>query len=584
MPTLDKQQQISQYKVAFPIKDSTYAETFRVKDATGKNFFLKLFNYAKLHCSQFDENGNVLELVISKQLRHHNLTKYHDCGELLLNNKQFAYIVYDFIVGETVAQKTTREKRCSVYNAKQIVSGVLQGLQYLHSLPTPILHNELTTDNVMLDTTNGNHPILIDFGYASFLQVGRQTARKEHLNPFYLAPEAFNGIFTPQTDIFSVGIMLYHLLFGFPPHSLELSSLLSNKQGLEDALAEARNRPLNIPNAQMFELNEQLINTIAKATATNPDDRFQTADEFLKALNGDIKLSYLSIAKTATETPKNINIRRGNGFADVIGLDELKEKLQFDVIDLIRNPEEAKKWGIDMPNGLLFYGPPGCGKTYFAEKFAEEAGCNFMSVHCSDIASPYIHGGQTKIAEVFKQARDNAPTILFMDEIEAMITDRQLHNNVSESGEVNEFLTQLNNCGKERVLVIGATNIPTKIDKAALRAGRLELKYYIPQPDSKTRQGLFELYLRNTKADFGIDYEHLASLTENYVSAEIKLVVDEAVRQSRRQNLRYVTQAVIEEIIKGHKNNLTKQDIQKYEDIRREFEGIKEERRRIGFQ
>lgn len=584
MPTLAKQQQIGQYKVAFHIKDSTYAETYRVKDVSGKNFFLKLFNYAKLNRLQFDENGEVVELVISKQLNHPNLTKYHDSGELLLNNKQFAYIVYDFIVGETIAQKTTREQRCSVFNAKQIVSGVLQGLQYIHSLPTPILHNELTTENVMIDTTNGNQPILIDFGYASFLQVGRQTARKEHLNPFYLAPEAFNGIFTPQTDIFSVGIMLYHLLFGFPPHSLELSSLLSEKAELEEALSEARKQPLRVPNAQMFELDNQLLNTIAKATATNPDDRFQSADEFLKALNGEIKLSAAPIERSDNKTDKKANIRHGNGFADVIGMNELKEKLRFDVIDLLQNPDDAKAWGIDIPNGILFYGPPGCGKTYFAEKFAEEAGCNYKYVKCSEVASPYIYGGQEKITTIFDEARKMAPTILFLDEVDALISDRNSIDNTSMAGAVNVFLEELNNCGKAGVLVIGATNIPTKIDKAALRAGRLELKYYIPQPDNDTRKGLFELYLRNTKADFGIDYEHLASLTENYVSAEIKLVVDEAVRQSRRQNLRYVTQAVIEEIIKGHKNNLTKQDIQKYEDIRREFEGIKEERRRIGFQ
>ena len=102
---------------------------------------------------------------------------------------------------------------------------------------------------------------------------------------------------------------------------------------------------------------------------------------------------------------------------------------------------------MSIPNGLLFYGPPGCGKTFFAERFAEEIGCNYMYVLCSDVASPYIHGGQEKIANLFEEARKNAPTILFLDEVEAMIMDRSKHNNVSEQGEVNEFLGQLNNCG-----------------------------------------------------------------------------------------------------------------------------------------
>ena len=89
MPTLSKQQPIGPYTVAFPIKDSIYAETYRVKDASGKNYFLKLFNYAKLHHTQFDENGEVLELVISKQLNHPNLTHYHDSGELVINGQKW---------------------------------------------------------------------------------------------------------------------------------------------------------------------------------------------------------------------------------------------------------------------------------------------------------------------------------------------------------------------------------------------------------------------------------------------------------------------------------------------------------------
>ena len=112
MPTLTKQQSIGQYTVAFPIKDSIYAETYRVKDAAGKNYFLKLFNYAKLRHTQFDEKGEVLELVISKQLNHPNLTHYHNSGELTLNGQKMAYIVYDFISGETLAQKTGRERGC----------------------------------------------------------------------------------------------------------------------------------------------------------------------------------------------------------------------------------------------------------------------------------------------------------------------------------------------------------------------------------------------------------------------------------------------------------------------------------------
>lgn len=141
-------------------------------------------------------------------------------------------------------------------------------------------------------------------------------------------------------------------------------------------------------------------------------------------------------------------------------MSELKHRLNTEIIDLIKFPEKYKKLKVKIPNGMLLYGPPGCGKTFIAEKFAEELGCNYMYVHCSDVASPYIHGGQEKIAALFEQAKEDAPTILFLDELDAMIADRSRHTNVSEYGEVNEFLTHLNNCADNHIFVIGATNNP----------------------------------------------------------------------------------------------------------------------------
>lgn len=588
MPLFKQKEKIGPYIVSFPIKDGSYAETYRVKDGTGKNYFLKLFHLSKLHRTQFTDEGDILEISLAKVISHPNITSYHDSGDLIHAGEKLAFLVYDFISGETLAQKMAREHSCTVYEAKSIILKVLEGVKYLHSGSIPVIHNELTIQNVMLDlTSNEQPPVIIDFGYARYLSQGNKSFYKEGLSPFSMAPEAFNGVFTVQSDIYSIGVMLYTLLFSMPPHFIELSEYAKDRVAIEDAIKAELALPLKIPNMNLFELDDQLINILGKSMAFKPEDRFSSVDEFISALKGEIKVEAPApMSETASNSDTGKNIRKGNGFKDVVGMTELKERLQYDVIDLLQNPDEAKSWGIDIPNGMLFYGPPGCGKTYFAEKFAEEAGCNFIQAHCSDIASPYIHGGQTKISELFKQAREKAPTILFLDEIEAMLTDRSQHNNVSESGEVNEFLTQLNNCGKDGVIVIGATNIPTKIDKAALRSGRLELKYYIPQPDEEARKGLFELYLKQTKVDFGMDYSHLAALTPNYVSSEIKFVVDEAVRLSRRQRQRYVTMAVLESVIKDHKTDLTSDDISKYEKIRDEFEGIqtkKPERKRIGF-
>ena len=584
MSILSKHQHVGAYTVTFHVNDGEYAECYRVKDASGKNYFMKLYNYAKLHRTQFDEDGNVLELEISKLLKHPNISMYHDSDEMIINGQKFAYIIYDYISGETVHARVTREQTCSIYDAKEIVIGVLNGLKYLHMLERPILHNEITIKNVMLDMSLGKNSVkLIDFGYSRFLDQNNKSFRKDGLNPFYMAPEAFNGIFSIHTDLYSVGALFYHLLFGLPPHFQNITS----DDDIE-AIIIAKTRPLKIVN-NYRSIDDDLLAIIAKALAPSVDDRFQNADDFIKALNGEIKINtIIKQAKVAEDKEHlNRNIKKGNGFADVAGMDSLKEQLQSDVIDLLENPEQAKALGLYIPNGLLFYGPPGCGKTFFAEKFAEQVGCNYQYIKCSDVASPYIHGGQEKIAAIFDEARKNAPTILFFDEIDAMIKDRNKHTNVSEAGEVNEFLAQLNNCGQDGVIVIGATNKPNEIDEAALRAGRLEMKYYIPHPDHQTRKTLFELELKKRKTDFGINYSKLADMTENYISADIRLSIDTAARLVFRRKLECITMEVLEEAITNTKPSISLEIIKKHEAIRDAFEGIgttsSSQRRKIGF-
>ncbi len=584
----NKGDNICGYKVTFPIKKGLYAETYRVKDKNGRNLFLKLFAFAKLQKEQYDQDHNVTEVELLKNLSHPNLVKYIDSGEFVDKGQRFLYLVTEFVAGETLAQKLAREQMCSVYEAKRIIFDVLEGVKYLHNQDVPVIHNELTTQNIMLFSSGEEQKaVIIDFGHAKALNQSRNSFVKGDLDPFYLAPESFNGVFSVQSDIYSIGALLYHILFGLPPFFLDLSRFHSTDEK-ETAVLQEKKRPLRILDKDKFELDEQIINILSRALAEDVDDRFQSVEQFISALKGEMVVSAVSKGKPAetdaAEKSKTKKIKKGNGFADVVGMDELKEKLRFDVIDLLQHPEEAQKWGISIPNGILFYGPPGCGKTFFAEKFAEEAGLNFIKISCSDVASPYIHGGQDKIAAVFEEARKNAPTILFLDEVEVMISDRGSHNNSSMAGEVNEFLVQLNNCGESGVLVIGATNYPTVIDKAALRAGRLELKYYIPQPDKTVRKAFLELYLKRTRRDLGIDYDGLAEKTENYSSSQIKLLVDEAIRLSRRKHADCVTNDTLLDIISKTTPELSPEDIARHEAIRDEFERKKKpERRKIGF-
>lgn len=567
--------------VVFPHKEGAYAETYRVKDDNGKVLFLKLINYAQLNAYQFDDKGNIIEVEVAKKLSHGNLCGFVDSGTLMHSGQQYAYVVTEFVSGETVAEKMAREETLTVYQAKVITKAVLKALNFIHSLPTPIIHNEVTAQNVMLDLSGElGDAKLIDFGHARFLNMPPSKEDLKNINPFYLATERFNGVSSVTSDIFSVGVMLYQMIFGMQPWFIDLSEYKSADQ--QRAILARRCSPLMIPSMKIFDLDEQLINIMAKALAYEAKDRFKSADEFMQALDGIVEVQPQEHKVAEIKSGKKSK-KLGNGFADVAGMTELKEQLRSDVIDILQNPGRAKELGLSIPNGLLFYGPPGCGKTFFAERFAEEIGCNYMYVLCSDVASPYIHGGQEKIANLFAEARKNAPTILFLDEVDAMITSRDKHTNVSEQGEVNEFLGQLNNCGEDGIMVIAATNKPSLIDPAALRSGRLELKYYIPLPDKKMREEIFRISLKNRCKELGIDYGRLAELTEGRVSSDIRLIVDTAARIVFKRNVARITQQILEEAITIVPPTVSLDEIKKCEQIRDEFEKIISTHKRVGF-
>lgn len=582
---------IGQYKVVFPIDKGSYTETYRVTDSEGNKFFLKLFNLAKLTEKQYGKSiTDIKEINIVKMFAHPNVPKFVDSGECIVDGQRYVYMVCDYVIGETVEAKFKRENLCSVYDMKQIVVGVLNALKYLHQFNPSVIHNNITPENIMIDMShNSIQPMLVGFGHAQLLDSDADEPNFFGLNPFYMATEMYKGLYSTRTDLYSVGVLMYHLLFGIEPWYVNLA-LVPSGERIKSVLNE-RKQPLKIPNIQIFELDERLLNIIAKALAQDVDKRFKSADEFLRALNGEVEINGVSYVKVNQKdldeesSSAETNAKKGNGFADVAGMDDLKQRLREEVIDLIKNPEKYKKLKVKIPNGMLLYGPPGCGKTFIAEKFAEEVGCNYMYVHCSDVASPYIHGGQGKIAEIFQSARENAPTVLFLDELDAMLADRSKHNNVSEYGEVNEFLTQLNNCADNNVFVIGATNNPKGIDPAALRSGRLDMKVYVPAPDLEARKGLFELCLSEICTD-DIDYDDLAKQTEGYVSKDICTLVNKAALITAKADKEKVSMEELRTVMKKSKGELpsvSSKALSDFENIRNEFENKSSSRPRVGF-
>ena len=247
-----------------------------------------------------------------------------------------------------------------------------------------------------------------------------------------------------------------------------------------------------------------------------------------------------------------------SGFDAVAGMQDLKTQLMQDVIYPLTQKDKFEKFKLSIPNGILLFGPPGCGKTFIVKRLAEELNFSYFEIKHSDVSTPYIHGGVGKIAEVFKEAQRHAPAIVFFDELEGMMPGRSnLDGNQSHKlEEVNEFLTHLNGAGKNGILVVGATNQPDLIDKAILRTGRLDKKIYVMPPDFEARKHLFEMYLAERPLE-DIDYDLLAEKTTNYSCSDIEFICNDAARIAAISDLESINQDLILEVIANTNPSIT---------------------------
>ncbi|VVB55377.1 VCP-like ATPase [uncultured archaeon] len=217
-------------------------------------------------------------------------------------------------------------------------------------------------------------------------------------------------------------------------------------------------------------------------------------------------------------------------FADVADMTEVKQKIKEAIIYPLKNPQLAKQYQKKGGGSILLYGPPGCGKTYIARATVGECGVNFFNINTSDILSGGSEEAAKNIHDAFMRSSKASPSILFFDEVDALGARRE-----DEEGSarmvVNQFLMEMDGVESlnENVLVLGGTNIPWALDPALRRAGRFTQQIFIPPPDYEARVELFKIHTRKRPIDENIKFDKLAELTEDYSSADIKAVCDDAL-------------------------------------------------------
>ena len=241
----------------------------------------------------------------------------------------------------------------------------------------------------------------------------------------------------------------------------------------------------------------------------------------------------------------------GIKFADVAGEDEAKENLS-EIVDYLHDPAKYKEIGASMPKGVLLVGPPGTGKTMLAKAVAGEANVPFFSMSGSEFVEMFVGMGASKVRDLFRQAKEKAPCIVFIDEIDAIgkKRDGQLGGNDEREQTLNQLLTEMDGFdGNNGVIILAATNRPESLDPALTRPGRFDRRVPVELPDLKGREDILKVHARKVKIAEDVDFGKIARMASGASGAELANIINEAALRAVRDGRRFATQADLEESI-----------------------------------
>lgn len=559
-----KGDKIGKYTVNAFIKKGANAESYTVYGGDDMLYFCKVFDVSNTPSSQLFEGKEVFEIVFCKELseeQNDNIIRYVDNGGFRKADRDYHYLVTEFYQGELLNESVEKDGVFDVEDAVQIALCVLNGLRYMHS--KALLHNDIRPSNIMLKELDDGMmlPTVIDLGHVSYMVLGRPNFFVGDLAPFFRAPETFRGIFTPKSDVFSVGALLYYLIFGKAPWEVDLAECGKDNNQIKAKVKEARKQEL-VLDTETIHLPAFLKEILKKALSSRVNSRFASADDFFNTLldrlvpeeqNGfdetiqdEAAGGEASLGGTKEgAAPVLFKKGSGSGFDQVAGRDELKEQLRKEVIFALQNPEKAKLYQLPPVNGILLYGPPGCGKSLVTECFAEELGFNYTILKASKFGNIYQPGVLDNLQRIFDAASLKAPFVIGLDEIEYMIPNPGSDNVTKESV---AMLALLNNCADRGILIVATSNQPDQVDPFLMRPGCIDRVFFVPQPDLDARKDIFRKHL-GTRPCEEIDYDELAKLSEDFVAGDITETVNEAAMTAAYMDVP-ISQKILVDVLK----------------------------------
>ncbi|RLG04939.1 MAG: AAA family ATPase, partial [Thaumarchaeota archaeon] len=302
-----------------------------------------------------------------------------------------------------------------------------------------------------------------------------------------------------------------------------------------------------------------------------------TMKDFMEAFK---EITPTALREIEVEVP---NVR----WEDIGGLENVKRQLVEAVEWPLKYPEKFERMGIKPPKGILLYGPPGCGKTLLAKAIATEAEANFISVKGPEIFNKWVGESEKAVREIFRKARQAAPCIIFFDEIESVVSRKDLVEDSSGvSGRVtSQILAEMDGIEElSDVIVIGATNRPNLLDPGILRPGRFDKLIYVPPPDEKSRYQILKIYTKKMPLAPDVSLKDLALRTEMYSGADLAALCREAAMNALRRNLEaeYVTRQDFEHALSVVKPSIVPQLLKEYERVSELLRYRKEQLMMIG--